>query len=230
MTRVRFALIVTTATGFVFAGWAGGLALSARDASSVISACVQIGNGSLRLLSPGDSCKKGESLVQWNSQGPQGPMGPTGPQGQPGPMGPMGPTGSSAPTGGTTASGYRIVDSTGTTVGDWQSPNYISLTVSGQIVFTALDLEGQSFATSNPPAVYYADGACATTPLMFLDMTHYGVVQNGILYYPTGSAVSKSYGSFNFGSGCQHSSGTGTFAAEAQTSVASFVAPFSIVH
>jgi hypothetical protein len=227
MNRVRFALIVTTATGLVFAGWAGGFALSAREANSVISTCAQNGNGTLRFLGPGDSCKKGETLVQWNAQGPQGPIGQTGVQGQQGPMGPIGP---SAPGGDATSSGgYRVVDSQGTTVGDWQSPGYVSLALNGQIVFTLLDLEGQSFATSNAPAYYFTDTGCASAPMMFLDMTHYGTVQNGQIFYPTGPAISKTYSSFSSGGACQRFSGNGTFAAVTSTSVASFVAPFSIV-
>ncbi|PYR76316.1 MAG: hypothetical protein DMF86_12685 [Acidobacteria bacterium] len=52
----------------------------AADAG-VLTACVNPGNGNLRLVGASDPCHANESRVQWNIAGPAGPTGPTGPQG-----------------------------------------------------------------------------------------------------------------------------------------------------
>lgn len=74
--------------------------------------------GHLYIVGPDDACKKKETALDWNIQGPQGPAGPqgpkgdtgpqgaTGPQGPQGPAGPQGQTGSTGPTG---LSGAEIV-------------------------------------------------------------------------------------------------------------------------
>jgi len=61
--------------------------------SGVLNACVNSGNGMMRLVDSSAACHANESFVEWNIQGPQGPQGPAGPQG---PQGPQGPPGSSA--------------------------------------------------------------------------------------------------------------------------------------
>ena len=209
MRGLRVALLVMTATGLVLGS---RFVVSARDAGTVISACVQNANGSIRIIN-GGGCKNSESLMQWNQQGPPGPMGPAAPT-----------------TNGPASSGVlHVVDSRGTTIGDWQSPGYVSLTINSETVFIGLDLSGQTFMGGSP-TFYYTDGACANPPMMFLDMTHYGVVQSGIVYYPAGALASTTYGSFNSGGSCVRGSGTGTFADVAQAPVGSFVAPFSLSH
>jgi hypothetical protein len=50
-------------------------------ASGVIEACVNPGNGNLRLVAPSASCHPNETRVSWNVEGPVGPAGPAGPQG-----------------------------------------------------------------------------------------------------------------------------------------------------
>lgn len=47
-------------------------------------------------LSTSGSCPQGDTLVQWNQQGPQGPQGPPGLQGLEGPPGQQGPPGAAA--------------------------------------------------------------------------------------------------------------------------------------
>jgi hypothetical protein len=61
--------------------------------SSVLDACINPGNGMMRLVDANTACHNNESRVEWNVTGPQGPQGPAGPQG---PQGPQGPAGSSA--------------------------------------------------------------------------------------------------------------------------------------
>ncbi|HEU4934387.1 MAG TPA: hypothetical protein VFT48_20035 [Pyrinomonadaceae bacterium] len=55
--------------------------------STVIEACVNPGNGNLRLVDSGEACHNTETRVEWNVTGPPGPPGP---QGSPGPQGPPG--------------------------------------------------------------------------------------------------------------------------------------------
>jgi hypothetical protein len=62
----------------------------AASPSSVLDACVNPGNGGLRLVDANTSCHQEETRVEWNVTGPQGPPGPQGPQGNPGPQGPQG--------------------------------------------------------------------------------------------------------------------------------------------
>jgi len=65
----------------------------ATNNSGVLSACVNPGNGNMRLVDSSSACHDNESFVQWDIEGPQGPPGPQGgpgPQGSPGPQGPPG--------------------------------------------------------------------------------------------------------------------------------------------
>jgi hypothetical protein len=48
-------------------------------APGVIHSCVATKNGALRIIGATDSCKMGETPVDWNAVGPQGPIGLTGP-------------------------------------------------------------------------------------------------------------------------------------------------------
>jgi hypothetical protein len=50
-------------------------------APGVLEACVNPGNGNLRLVDANVACHANETRVQWNVTGPQGPAGPQGPQG-----------------------------------------------------------------------------------------------------------------------------------------------------
>lgn len=61
----------------------------AAAAPDVIVACVGV-NGDLRVASGNDGCKRGEAVLTWNIQGPNGNSGPTGPTGPAGPEGPAG--------------------------------------------------------------------------------------------------------------------------------------------
>ena len=58
---------------------------------STLSACINPGNGMMRLVSDSSQCHANENFVTWNVTGPAGPAGPAGPQG------PAGPSGGGAP-------------------------------------------------------------------------------------------------------------------------------------
>ena len=60
---------------------------------AVLEACVNPGNGNMRLVGPSTACHNNETRVSWNVEGPAGPAGPTGPVG---PTGPAGADGASA--------------------------------------------------------------------------------------------------------------------------------------
>lgn len=77
------ALLLGIAIGAVAVG--ATTAVSANGGST-ITACAKKSTGAMRYVSKG-SCKKTETKVSWNSQGPigvQGPVGPQGPQGNSG--------------------------------------------------------------------------------------------------------------------------------------------------
>jgi Lamin Tail Domain/Collagen triple helix repeat (20 copies) len=90
-----------------------GVALAAqpsgrRPSNAVINACVKKGSGQVRVVRPGAVCRKKESPLSWNAQGPAGPRGadgPTGATGATGPSGPAGPAGPAGPKGDTGARG-----------------------------------------------------------------------------------------------------------------------------
>ena len=58
--------------------------LAAADDPGVLEACVNPGNGGMRLVADDAPCHKNETRVEWNVAGPAGPAGPTGPPGPPG--------------------------------------------------------------------------------------------------------------------------------------------------
>jgi hypothetical protein len=79
--------------------------------SQIVHACVNPGNGNIRVVAANERCKANETALQWNAAGAPGPAGPAGPagspgakgdrgdQGLPGIMGPQGAPGASAPIG-----------------------------------------------------------------------------------------------------------------------------------
>src|SRR5690348_12249941 len=71
----------------------------ASGPSGVLEACINPGNGGMRLVDANTPCHNNETGVQWNVTGPQGPQGPQGPVGPQGPAGPQGPQGATGPQG-----------------------------------------------------------------------------------------------------------------------------------
>jgi len=68
------------------------------QAGGVINACVAK-DGTLRIVSDTNQCKRAETLLSWNIMGPQGPQGEIGPQGPQGEQGPQGIQGEQGPAG-----------------------------------------------------------------------------------------------------------------------------------
>lgn len=99
------AVLGTTALALVLGG-VGYAAIPGPDGQ--IHACYRDGGqdharqGQVRLVDDGEQCKKGETAIAWNQEGPPGEPGPPGPpgpegkqgeKGDPGPPGPQGPQG-----------------------------------------------------------------------------------------------------------------------------------------
>lgn len=64
--------------------------VQADHAGGKIRACVNKGNGNVRIVDRDDDCRRNERFVTWNRRGPQGPMGPAGAPGAPGAKGDKG--------------------------------------------------------------------------------------------------------------------------------------------
>jgi hypothetical protein len=61
------------------------IALHAASSPGTLEACVNPGNGMMRLVDSSTACHNNETRIEWNITGPQGPPGE---QGDPGPPGP----------------------------------------------------------------------------------------------------------------------------------------------
>ena len=85
-SSVRRVCVVCLAL-FALAVLAVPIAHYASGPSSVLEACINPGNGGMRLVDAATACHANETRVQWNVTGPAGPAGPAGP---PGPEGPAG--------------------------------------------------------------------------------------------------------------------------------------------
>lgn len=65
----------------------------------VLEACINPGNGGMRLVDSSQACHKNETRISWNVTGPPGPVGPTGPTGATGATGAAGATGATGDPG-----------------------------------------------------------------------------------------------------------------------------------
>src|SRR6185295_9320879 len=110
MRSILLASRWTASVGVAIIGALTVANLGAADAPVQISACVKNDTGDVRIVRPNELCRKGESLLVWNVQGPQGPQGQAGlpgPQGPQGAVGPQGATGATGSIGGTGATGSQ---------------------------------------------------------------------------------------------------------------------------
>jgi hypothetical protein len=84
------------------------IAMRAASSPGTLEACINPGNGNMRLVDSSTPCHNNESRVSWNITGPAGPQGPqgdTGPAGPPGATGATGATGAAGAPGATGATG-----------------------------------------------------------------------------------------------------------------------------
>jgi len=73
------------------------LILAPRADAATIYACVKKKDGSARFVTRTTKCRRGETKLQWNSEGPAGPRGATGSQGSAGLQGAQGVQGNPGP-------------------------------------------------------------------------------------------------------------------------------------
>jgi hypothetical protein len=86
---VLAALPLVLVAGVALAAQPGGR----RPSTAVINACVKKKSGLVRVVGSPGGCRKGESRLAWNVQGPAGPRGASGAAGATGLAGPAGPAG-----------------------------------------------------------------------------------------------------------------------------------------
>jgi hypothetical protein len=94
MNRSTAGLLATLVIAGSAVGFAAGAVASVPDANGVIHGCYRKADGRLRVINTdrGQSCIKGERLLDWSKQGPQGVQGLQGEQGIQGPTGTPGVT------------------------------------------------------------------------------------------------------------------------------------------
>ena len=95
------ALPLALVAGVAFAAQPG----APRVTSTVINACVKKNTGSVRVVKSSASCRKGESPLAWNRQGPAGSRGVNGSAGPAGPVGIAGAKGDAGTRGATGPAG-----------------------------------------------------------------------------------------------------------------------------
>ena len=83
MTRLPRNPVPYLALVLVLAIGAGGGYAIAAGKTKTITVCADKGTGILHFKSRGGRCKRGQTRVTWNQQGPQGPQGFQGPAGAP---------------------------------------------------------------------------------------------------------------------------------------------------
>ena len=71
----------------------------ATSSPNVLEACINGGNGGMRLVDSSTACHNNETRVSWDITGPAGPPGPTGATGATGATGPAGPAGATGAAG-----------------------------------------------------------------------------------------------------------------------------------
>lgn len=79
MTTFRIFTVLMLAAGLSICVTANA---AIPDAAGIIHGCYNSTNGTQRIIDTAlESCKNGETAIQWNQVGTQGPPGPRGPQG-----------------------------------------------------------------------------------------------------------------------------------------------------
>lgn len=90
ITRKRV-LLVTAAAALISSSVAIAVAANPyTDAQGMYHGCVNASSGQLRVLAAGETCKNGETAIDWSQTGPPGPQGIQGEKGDRGPQGDKG--------------------------------------------------------------------------------------------------------------------------------------------
>src|SRR5215472_9393222 len=132
--------------------------------SGVLNACVNSGNGMMRLVDSSAACHANESFVEWNIEGPQGPQGPQGVQG------PQGPPGASAggPPFVWVCTPANFPNSAGSPRADiyvFNGGSTIANVAVNILDKSGNNLTGVTIPGSTPPVTYPGDAGTSTTTL-----------------------------------------------------------------
>jgi hypothetical protein len=150
------------------------IAKLATSSPGELEACINPGNGMMRLVDSSTACHNNETRVTWNITGPAGPPGPPGAPGAPGAPGPAGPPGPPGPSSGGAPFVWVCTPA--------QYPNrgggaradlyvFNGSTSTANIAVNILDkdganLTGHSIPGSSPAAVYPGESGATTVPLL----------------------------------------------------------------
>ena len=131
--------------------------IASSPAPGVLEACVNPGNGNLRLIEPGAACHNNETRVSWSVEGPVGPAGPAGPAG---PQGATGATGADGAAGGPpfvwgcTPGNLDFGNNTIAEVSIFNASTSTATLATHFLAKNGTNVSGGNIPTSNPPATY----------------------------------------------------------------------------
>lgn len=145
---------------------------SAPPPPAVLEACVNPGNGNMRLVGPSTACHANETRVNWNVEGPAGPAGPAGPTGPTGPQGPAGEDGEDgAPAGGPpfvwvcTPGNLDFGNNTNAEVSIFNGSGATATLATHFLAKNGVNVSGGNIPTSNPVATYPGETGINTVTL-----------------------------------------------------------------
>ena len=137
----------------------------------VLEACINGGNGGMRLVDAAEVCHNNETRVSWSITGPAGPAGPAGPVGPTGDTGSAGPTGATGATGATGPAGPSgPAGPPGPSVG---GPPFVW-------VCTPVHIENGGGSNRSDLYVFNGSGSTANVGVNFLDKDGNNIVGNTI--------------------------------------------------
>ncbi len=138
---------------------------------NVLEACINPGNGGMRLVDAAEACHNNETRVEWNVVGPAGPPGPVGPPGPTGPPGPPGPPGASSggPPFVWVCTPAHLPNAGGTARSDIYVFNGSAATANVAVNLLDRDgnnLTGVTIPGTAPATVYPGEAGAATAPVL----------------------------------------------------------------
>ena len=132
--------------------------IASSPSPGVLEACVNPGNGNLRLIDPGAACHNNETRVSWSVEGPAGPAvpaGPAGPQGATGATGADGVSGGGPPfVWGCTPGNLDFGNNTLAEVSIFNASTNTATLATHFLAKNGTNVSGGNIPTSNPPATY----------------------------------------------------------------------------
>lgn len=122
----------------------------------------------------------------------------------------------------------KLVDAANQEVGLFFFPMSVGMQVGEETVFTSLDIYNRTFSNEGP-TFYFTSDQCKGTSLMYVNLSRYGWVNNGMLFYPTGPVTVQPFNSYLYDGTCERfEGGSGPLAATGMADLSIFAAPFSV--